>query len=265
MERFPSTIHREFIGVCDIGGKAKVERTEMDDSLIIRAATAQITPSTVIALVTVSALFVIGLLVLIGILVRRTDKPLEHGGFFVVTLGIATALMGFLVAFPLIISGVFTDPTQVLAILSALFGTIVGLVGTYFGVKASSDAREGAQKLAAASGRVVSRPLVLSTNPQDRAEGVPPDTHPTATFSKDMDRVTINPTTFKLLDQDELEPVAGGVDYDVPTRVATFTPAAALENGRIYEATITAGVKDQAGNALAQDHTWHFKVIGEGE
>jgi type IV secretory pathway VirB6-like protein len=56
-----------------------------------------------------------------------------------------------LVAFPLVISGVFDDPTQVLAILSALFGTIVGLVGTYFGVKASSDAREGAQDQATAA------------------------------------------------------------------------------------------------------------------
>ena len=74
---------------------------------------------------------------------------MTYGNFFVVSLGITTALMGFLVAFPLLISGVFEDPTQVLAILSALFGTIVGLVGTYFGVKASSDAGAKAQDQAA--------------------------------------------------------------------------------------------------------------------
>lgn len=61
-----------------------------------------------------------------------------------------TALIGFLIAFPLLISGVFQDPTQVIALLSALFGTIVGLVGTYFGVKSSSDASRGAQDLAKA-------------------------------------------------------------------------------------------------------------------
>jgi hypothetical protein len=56
-------------------------------------------------------------------------------------------LIGFLVAFPLVISNVFTDPTQVIALLSALFGTVVGLVGTYFGVKSSSDASQKAQDL----------------------------------------------------------------------------------------------------------------------
>jgi hypothetical protein len=126
-----------------------VEVREMDDSLIIQVAALQITRPTVIALIVVSALFVIGLLVLLGIFVWRTERPLEYGSFFVVALGIMASLIGFLVAFPLIISGVFTDPTQVLAILSALFGTIVGLVGTYFGVKASSDAGERAQNQAA--------------------------------------------------------------------------------------------------------------------
>ena len=121
----------------------------MDNSLmIIQAATTQIPQRTVVALIIVSALFVFGLLILLGMFVRRADDPMSYGSFFVVALGITTTLMGFLVAFPLIISGVFDDPTQVLAILSALFGTIVGLVGTYFGVKASSDAREGAQKQA---------------------------------------------------------------------------------------------------------------------
>jgi len=74
-------------------------------------------------------------------------KPARVWEFLCCLSGHPTALMGFLVAFPLIISGVFEDPTQVLAILSALFGTLVGLVGTYFGVKTSSDAREGAQDL----------------------------------------------------------------------------------------------------------------------
>jgi hypothetical protein len=90
------------------------------------------------------------------------------------------------------------------------------------------------------------------------------DIHPTATFSKDMDSSTINPSTFKLLDQATLQQVPpsvpDGVHYDEPTKVATFTPAADLQNGRTYEATITSGVKDKAGNTLAQDHVWHFTV-----
>jgi hypothetical protein len=123
--------------------KSKIgEEREMDDSLmIILAAASQIPARTVQALIIVAGLFVLGL--------WRADEPMKYGNFFVVALGITTALMGFLVAFPLLISGVFKDPTQVLAILSALFGAIVGLVGTYFGVKASSDAGERAQNQAA--------------------------------------------------------------------------------------------------------------------
>jgi len=121
----------------------------MDDSLmIILAAASQIPQRTVLALIIVAGLFVLGLLILLGMFVWRADDPMKYGNFFVVALGITTALMGFLVAFPLLISGVFEDPTQVLAILSALFGAIVGLVGTFFGVKASSEAGERAQNKA---------------------------------------------------------------------------------------------------------------------
>jgi hypothetical protein len=115
-------------------------------AMIIQTPVTQITQNTVLALVIVSALFVISLLVLLSIFLFRQPEPLKYGNFFVVALGIMASLIGYLVAFPLIISGVFSDPTQVLAILSALFGTIVGLVGTYFGIKASSDATHGAQE-----------------------------------------------------------------------------------------------------------------------
>jgi hypothetical protein len=79
---------------------------------------------------------------------------------------------------------------------------------------------------------------------------------------KDIDPATINSNTFKLLDQvtgQQVEPLPlSGVVYDEPTKVATFIPANALENGRRYGATITSGVRDKSGNVLAQDHTWHF-------
>jgi hypothetical protein len=109
----------------------------------------------VIAIIVSATIVVVGLLALIGYFASKTPEeqeggPLHFGNFFVVALGIMTALIGFLVAFPLLISGVFEDPTQVIALLSALFGTIVSLVGTYFGVKSSSDASKRAQDLAEA-------------------------------------------------------------------------------------------------------------------
>jgi hypothetical protein len=110
----------------------------------------QIAQETVIAIIVASTLVVLGLLWLIGHFASKAptnEGPLHYGNFFVVIFGIMTVLIGFLIAFPLVISNVFTDPTQVIALLSALFGTVVGLVGTYFGVKSSSDASQKAQDL----------------------------------------------------------------------------------------------------------------------
>src|SRR5215211_3832850 len=42
-----------------------------------------------------------------------------------------------------------SSPTLLLGILTAAFGAVVGLIGTYFGVKASSEATAGAEALAA--------------------------------------------------------------------------------------------------------------------
>jgi hypothetical protein len=135
-----------------------------DTMAIIQASQIQIPPLTVVALIVVAALFVFGLLILLGMFIRSSDNPMAYGSFFVVALGITTVLIGFLVTFPLVISGVFEDPTQSLALMSALFGTVAGLVGTYFGVKSSSDARQGLQDQ-----------LVSSAPPPDDGGTPPPD------------------------------------------------------------------------------------------
>jgi Bacterial Ig-like domain len=76
--------------------------------------------------------------------------------------------------------------------------------------------------LVASTGGDTTPPQVLSTNPRDKTVNVPPDIRPTATFSKDMDGATINPNTFKLLDQstgDQVRPVVrNGVVYDESTK-----------------------------------------------
>ncbi len=257
--------HQQFTADSPAGAMLVVRRArgrEMNDSIaVVQAATPQMTPWIVVAIVGASTLFVIGLLVLIGYFAHRAEKPLDHGNFFVVALGIMTALIGFLVAFPLLISRVFTDPTQVLALLSALFGTIVGLVGTYFGVKASSDASEGAQRLASETiANDSTPPQVASITPPHKAQGIIPKTTVTATFSKDMNPATVDRNTFKLIEQVTFTPVAGDVTYDTATKRACFQPAADLTNGTTYQATVTAAVKDKAGNAMAQGHTWEFTV-----
>jgi len=97
-------------------------------------------------------------------------------------------------------------------------------------------------------------PTVSSTIPANAATGVAINSAVTATFSEAMDPLTLT-TTFTLEEQG-LTPVSGTVTYADVT--ATFTPSSSLAPSTVYTATITTGVKDLAGNALASNYVWSF-------
>ena len=97
-------------------------------------------------------------------------------------------------------------------------------------------------------------PSVSSTNPANGATGVAVIT---ATFSEAMNASTITTSSFAVSGPGAT-PVAGTVAYDASTGIANFTPTSALALGSAYTATITTGVKDLAGNALASNHVWSF-------
>jgi hypothetical protein len=77
----------------------------------------------------------------------------------------------------------------------------------------------------------------------------------TATFSAAMDAATINASTFTVASASA--PITGTVEYSDASRTALFAPATLLANNTTYTATLTGGVQDQAGNALATS-TWTF-------
>ena len=112
----------------------------------------------------------------------------------------------------------------------------------------------------------VAPPTVTAVNPD--AAAVPPTTAcltkvVNATFSKPMDLSTINTGSFTV--QPNVPPLGaalgGQVNYDVSTRVATFTATNPLAAGN-YTATITTAAKDLAGNALAVNKVWTFVATG---
>ncbi len=94
-------------------------------------------------------------------------------------------------------------------------------------------------------------PTVSSTNPAISATAVAVNTAITATFSETMTASTISSATFTLNNG-----VTGTVIYSGTT--ATFTPSSNLFYSTKYTATITTGVKDAAGNAMAAPYTWTF-------
>jgi hypothetical protein len=99
-------------------------------------------------------------------------------------------------------------------------------------------------------------PTVISTVPLNNATGVPLNQAIGATFSEAVDPTTVTATTFTLSTGGV--PVTGVVTYVAAGSVATFTPTAPLVATTLYTATVTTGVKDLAGTALAANYVWTF-------
>jgi len=97
-------------------------------------------------------------------------------------------------------------------------------------------------------------PTVLTVNPADLAAVVPINTQVSATFSEEMDPLTLTTSTFTL--NAGANPVAGTVAYT--GTMATFTPNGVLAGDTLHTARITTSAKDLAGNALEATFVWTF-------
>jgi len=102
-------------------------------------------------------------------------------------------------------------------------------------------------------------PTVTFTSPVKGAPAAPVSQKVSAAFSEPMDSATITTSTFTL--KQGKTPVTGKVTSVVSN--AIFTPSRNLEKGKVYTATVTAGAKDQAGNALTRDYVWDFTAFAE--
>jgi hypothetical protein len=97
-------------------------------------------------------------------------------------------------------------------------------------------------------------PTVLFTVPASASIGVALNASINATFSEAMDPLTITSATFSLMQG--ATSVPGSVRSSGTT--AAFYPTSNLVASTVYTATLTTGVKDLAGNALAITKTWSF-------
>lgn len=79
----------------------------------------------------------------------RQDNRGPAYAFWLVIVGIGAVTFVFVLSmifFGLVRRDVFDSPDQVIAALTSLFGVVGTLVGTYFGIKASGDARSGLEQ-----------------------------------------------------------------------------------------------------------------------
>jgi hypothetical protein len=111
-------------------------------------------------------------------------------------------------------------------------------------------------------------PRVISTVPKTNATGVSPTANVTATFSEEVLASSINGTTFKLFKKGSATRLPAAISYSTITDTATLDPTDSLRAGVTYQAVVTTGAKDLAGNPLDQNATttglqqkaWFFTV-----
>ncbi|MBI2345371.1 MAG: Ig-like domain-containing protein [Deltaproteobacteria bacterium] len=99
-------------------------------------------------------------------------------------------------------------------------------------------------------------PTVVLTGQADGAKGVAVNAVVTVTFSEEMDGTTITADTFRVTSDGAA--INGTIAYK--DRVATFTPNQSLNYFTTYTVTLTTGVKDAVGNAMASVVSFSFRT-----
>lgn len=102
-------------------------------------------------------------------------------------------------------------------------------------------------------------PKVISSSPSDGENtDFPRNRGISVTFSKEMDKTSINEDTFFLSKADDLTPLAGTIATDGIT--ASLKPDNNLESATDYIATVSLGVRDLSGNAIAEVFQFTLKT-----
>ena len=105
-------------------------------------------------------------------------------------------------------------------------------------------------------------PTLIGKSPEPRSTEVSPTANVVATFSEAMMRSSLTKSTVTLVKKGTTRKVGASLRYPAPNKVK-LNPSTSLERGATYTVTIVGGsngVKDLAGNALAANVSWSFKV-----
>ena len=146
-------------------------------------------------------------------------------------------------------------PKAPLALSTTYTATITTSAQDTFGNPLAANYAWSFTTAAVACGIPPTVPVVTATSPLLNALGVCSSTVVTATFSEAMSPASVNAATFVLSPA-----VAGTVTLDGTGTIAAFTPSTGLALNTTYSATITTGVMDLLGNALAANYVWSFKT-----
>ena len=107
----------------------------------------------------------------------------------------------------------------------------------------------------------VSPPQVTGVVPDPGSACVAPDTNVIAAFNEPLDSASVGNTTFTLAETGGAA-IDGTVTYSGTT--AMLDPLLPLVAGTSYEARLTTGITDLAGNALGAEFRWSFTTASTG-
>ena len=99
-------------------------------------------------------------------------------------------------------------------------------------------------------------PIVVSTDPMDKAVDVVLDKLISITFNTGMDASTINAQT--LIIKQGTTVVSGTYAATADPKVFTFKPSTALSPFTVYTGTVTTGAKDTFKTAMQKNYDWSF-------
>ena len=138
--------------------------------------------------------------------------------------------------------------------------TLIILIGWLTACGGGSSGSSGSSSSSSSSGGATdtTAPQVSQISPVDGAIDVARDAVVSAQFNEDILNTSVDSGSVLL----ELngQPVAGVVSFDGLSNTALITPDAPLSLLGNYIATVTTGVTDLAGNALAAEANWSFSV-----
>ena len=100
-------------------------------------------------------------------------------------------------------------------------------------------------------------PLVTALAPSCNATGVAVNQKIAVTFSEAMSPATITAANF-MVTGPGTTPIAGAISYAALSNIATFAPSANLPGSTLITVTVTTGVRDLSGAAMANNFSCSF-------
>ena len=102
-------------------------------------------------------------------------------------------------------------------------------------------------------------PIVVSTDPMDKAADVVLNKVISITFNTDMDSTTINSENFSIKQGTTV--IAGKIATTASAKTYTFTPTVPLLPYLVYTGTVTTAAKDVFHTSMVDEYTWTFTSI----